>query len=232
MESTSVRLNKFLAEKLGISRRAADELIEHGRVVINGKTAELGVRVHPTDLLAVDDKPISSERRTEFTYLLLNKPAGYVSSRRKQGSDETIYALLPDAYHHLKPVGRLDRDSSGVLLLTNDGDFAHAMTHPKFYKVKQYEVTLDKPLAPLHRQMINDHGIHLDDGNSKLILERLSEGDDRAWIITMHEGRNRQIRRTFTALGYTVVRLHRTHFGKYALAPGDKPGTYRAVEKI
>lgn len=231
MESSSIRLNKFLAEKLGISRRAADELIERGRVVINGKTAALGARVHETDLLSVDDKPLTGERQTDFIYLQLNKPIGYVSSRRKQGDNETIYALLPQQYHHLKPVGRLDKDSSGLILLTNDGDFAHQMTHPKFYKNKKYEVVLDKPLAPLHRQMINDHGIQLEDGSSRLTLERVDEGNDNDWLVVMHEGRNRQIRRTFSALGYGVARLHRTHFGPYALASSDRPGVIRLVSK-
>lgn len=231
MESASIRLNKFLAEKLGVSRRAADELIEHGRVVLNGKTAELGSRVHATDILTVDDKPLTGKRQTDFTYLLLNKPAGYVSSRRKQGDNETVYALLPQKYHHLKPVGRLDKNSSGLILLTNDGDFAHQMTHPKFYKNKKYEVTLDKPLVPLHRQMINDHGIQLEDGSSRLTLERVDEGNDNDWLVVMHEGRNRQIRRTFSALGYAVTRLHRTHFGPYSLAGNDTPGTIRLVNK-
>lgn len=218
MDADSVRLNKFLAEKIGISRRAADELIVQGRVTLNDRTAELGSRVHASDMLSVDDKPITGERQTDFTYLLLNKPAGYVSSRRKQGDNETIYALIPTKYHHLKPVGRLDKDSSGLILLTNDGDYAHQMTHPKFYKVKKYEVTLDKPLAPLHQQMINDHGVQLEDGGSKLSLQRMADGNDRDWIVTMHEGRNRQIRRTFAALDYRVVRLHRITFGQYTLS--------------
>jgi 23S rRNA pseudouridine2605 synthase len=229
MESESIRLNKFLAEKTGISRRAADELITRGRVVVNGKTAELGSRVHVSDNLVVDDKPITGERRSDFTYLLLNKPVGYVSSRHKQGDNETIYALLPEKYHQLKPVGRLDKDSSGLLLLTNDGDFAHQMTHPKFYKVKKYEVELSTPLAPLHRQMVNDHGVQLEDGGSKLSLERLHEGNDKAWQVIMHEGRNRQIRRTFAALGYKVISLHRISFGNYLLSIAK--GQFQEVKK-
>ena len=116
-----------------------------------------------------------------------------------------------------KPVGRLDKDSSGLILLTNDGDFAHQMTHPSFYKIKRYLVTLDRPLQPLHRQMINDFGVQLPDGPSRLTLERQHDGDDHRWIVQMSEGRNRQIRRTFAALGYTVTKLHRTDFGNYTL---------------
>jgi 23S rRNA pseudouridine2605 synthase len=118
--------------------------------------------------------------------------------------------------HVLKPVGRLDKDSSGILLLTNDGDFAHTMTHPSFAKTKHYRVTLDKPLEPLHQQMISDYGVEIGDGASKLSLER--QDDTRLeWIVVMNEGRNRQIRRTFAALGYDVTELHRFIFGPYEL---------------
>ncbi|RYX78032.1 rRNA pseudouridine synthase, partial [bacterium] len=117
----------------------------------------------------------------------------------------------------LKPVGRLDRDSSGLILLTNDGDFAYEMTHPKFIKTKIYQVTLGHDLEPLHQQMISDHGINLEDGVSKLQLERRSDDERKTWTVTMHEGRNRQIRRTFSSLGYDVIKLHRTDFGPYTL---------------
>ena len=141
---------------------------------------------------------------------------GYVCSRRAQGDSPTIYELLPTEYRKLKTVGRLDRDSSGLILLTNDGDFAQRMTHPSYRKIKQYDVVLDRPLEPLHQQMISDFGVDLDDGKSQLTLERQS--DDRTeWQVTMSEGRNRQIRRTFTAVGYTVIALHRTKFGNYSL---------------
>lgn len=224
-DSDTLRLNKFLALHLGVSRRQADELIEAGRVHIGDTVATLGSRLQPTDTVTVDGKPVSTE--TAFVYLLLNKPVGYVCSRRAQGDNPTIYALLPERYRSLKPVGRLDRDSSGLILLTNDGDFAQRMTHPSYYKVKQYQVELDKPLEPLHQQMINDFGVTLEDGPSKLTLEKQS--DDRLqWIITMHEGRNRQIRRTFAALGYTVTALHRTNFGSYSLDQLT-PGKFKEV---
>jgi 23S rRNA pseudouridine2605 synthase len=104
-----------------------------------------------------------------------------------------------------------------LLLLSNDGTLTQELTHPSRQKRKIYEILLDKPLQPLHRQMINDHGLTLADGISKLQLERQKEGDDIAWLVTMTEGRNRQIRRTFEALGYRVTHLHRTQFGPYAL---------------
>lgn len=223
----SERLNKYLAFQLGVSRREADSLIEHGHVRVNGELAILGGRFDEGDTVTVKGKLLGTD--ASYEYLALNKPIGYVSSRKQQGDTPTIYSLLPKEYHHLKPVGRLDKDSSGLMLLTNDGDFAYQMTHPKFYKVKKYEVSLDLPLEPLHQQMINDHGIQLEDGESRLTLEK-TDDSRRHWIVTMHEGRNRQIRRTFGALGYTVTRLYRTDFGNYTV--GDiKPGEFIAISK-
>lgn len=220
------RLNKFIAARLSIGRRAADDLISRGDVLVNGAQPELGAQVSETDTITVKGKPLAEEQA--YTYLAFNKPVGYVCSRKQQGDNPTIYAILPQKYHHLKPVGRLDKDSSGLLLLTNDGDFAHRMTHPSFRKHKSYEVTLDKPLQPLHRQMISDFGVDLPDGTSKLALERLHDGNDKAWRVGMHEGRNRQIRRTFAALGYDVTGLHRTVFGPYRL-DNLQPGTFEIV---
>jgi len=210
-----IRLNKFIAMHLNLGRRAADDVIAAGKVRVNGKLPQLGSRVRPGDEVIVDGKKLAESKK--FDYVLMNKPIGYICSRRQQGEVKTIYSLLPAEYQHLKTVGRLDKDSSGLIVLTNDGDFAYKLTHPSFVKVKKYEITLDKPLAPLHHQMINDHGIALPDGPSKLQLERLKDGDDTQWTITMHEGRNRQIRRTFAALDYKVTQLHRTQFGDYTL---------------
>ena len=225
--SDTVRLNKFLAHATGMSRREADDRISAGRVNLNGAPVEMGAQVAPNDIVTLDGKPVTVAATR--TYLMLNKPVGYVSSRRQQGDNPTLYDLLPKKYHELKPVGRLDRDSSGLLLLTNDGDFAHSLTHPSFHKTKSYEVAIKQPLAPLHRQMISDHGVMLDDGPSKLQLDRLEDGNDKRWRITMHEGRNRQIRRTFGGLGYTVIKLHRTDFGKYTLG-NLKPGKFEIVD--
>lgn len=212
----SERLNKFLALQLGIARREADDLITAGRVLLNGHRAVLGARLAPTDTILVDGAPV--ERGVSYRYILFHKPAGYVCSRKRQGDSETIYAILPPELHTLKPVGRLDRDSSGLLLLTNDGDFAHQMTHPRFYKTKVYEVALDRDLEPLHQQMIAEYGVELEDGRSQFALMCLSDADRRHWQVTMSEGRNRQIRRTFAVLGYVVTSLHRTQFGNYTLA--------------
>ena len=230
MEQKTERLNKFLALQLGISRRQADELIEKGRISINGKAAKLGERFKEGDEIKLGEK-IISKTREEKKYVIFNKPRGYVCSRKKQGENETIYAILPKEFSILKPVGRLDKDSSGILILTNDGDFAFRMTHPKFRKVKEYLVSLDTPLQPIHQQMIADFGINLPDGKSQLGLERLDDSR-KNWKVIMSEGRNRQIRRTFSAIGYEVEELHRTVFGSYILPKDLNFGDFRKVEKL
>lgn len=129
-----VRLNKFLAERLGISRRQADDAIAAGKVTVNGQVAELGARVDKNDEACYNGSKIGDA--VSYAYLAVNKPVGYLCSRRAQGDSSTIYDLLPEQYRKLKTVGRLDRDSSGLILLTNDGDFAFRMTHPQFLKPK------------------------------------------------------------------------------------------------
>lgn len=220
MQDESVRLNKFLSTNYGISRREADELISAGKVLINGQKAVLGARIGKNDEVLLSGKEVLESK---LRYFALNKPVGYVCSKKRQGNTPTIYELLPSELQSLKSVGRLDKDSSGIILLTNDGDFSFKMTHPSFHKTKIYEVELDRDLAPLHRQMIADFGINLQDGVSKLGLERIT--GEKKWRVTMSEGRNRQIRRTFEAVGYKVVKLHRTTFGPYSLS-GLKPGKY------
>lgn len=226
----TTRLNKHLALQLGVSRREADLLIEKGAVTINGTTATLGARFLPEDQIKINGKPLSGG--TSLQYVAFNKPIGYVCSRRAQGDNPTIYSILPPKFHTLKPVGRLDKNSSGLILLTNDGDFAYRMTHPKFVKTKVYEVQLDHDLEPLHQQMISDYGVQLEDGISKFTVARQEQSErpgTNTYEITMHEGRNRQIRRTFGALGYEVKKLHRVQFGNYSI--GDiKPGYFSLVD--
>jgi 23S rRNA pseudouridine2605 synthase len=219
-----MRINKFIAQATGLSRRAADAAIDEGRVLLNGHTPSPGAQVGETDTVTLDDKPLSVQ--SEKLTIMLNKPVGYVCSRDGQGS-RTVYDLLPPQYHELKPIGRLDKFSSGLLLLTNDGQLANELTHPRYAKQKTYKISLNRPLEPLNQQMINDYGVQLPDGVSKLTLEKVDEkGFD--WRVRMSEGRNRQIRRTFSALDYTVNTLHRTHFGSYTL--GDlKPGETKEV---
>ena len=223
------RLNKFIAERLGFSRREADELISSGKITVNHKPAQLGARINKNDEVCYNKKIIPFD--TEFTYVAFHKPVGYVCSRRPQGSTPTLFTLLPAKYQKLKTVGRLDKDSSGLILLTNDGDFAYQMTHPKFRKNKVYEVSLDHALEPLHQQMISDFGIKLPDGISKFKIIRppsQNNTQQNSYTVIIAEGRNRQIRRTFAALGYKVTRLHRIQFGPYML--GELPeGIYQEI---
>ncbi len=222
-----IRLNKHIALQMGISRREADDYIERGYVKVNGIVINLGARIDENDEVIVNGTALKSN--TAFQYLAFHKPNGYVCSRRSQGGLPTIYELLPPEYHHLKTVGRLDFNSSGLILLTNDGDFTYRLTHPKFAKTKVYKVRLDHELEPLHQQMISDYGVQLEDGASKMILERLNDEDRLDWKVTMSEGRNRQIRRTFASLGYEVKKLHRITFGNYSI--GDiKTGQYEIVD--
>lgn len=209
-----MRINQFLAKNTQLSRRSADQAVKDLRVMINGRPATNGDQVGSTDIIFLDGKKIIHASQKNLT-IMLNKPIGYVCSRKGQGN-KTIYDILPENYKILNPVGRLDKNSSGLLLLTNNGELAHQLTHPSFKKIKIYHIELDQPLAPLHQQMISDFGVQLDDGPSKLNLEK-TDNNRKKFTVSMHEGRNRQIRRTFESLGYKVTKLHRTHFGTYDL---------------
>ena len=214
-----MRINKFLALATGHSRRAIDALIQTGSVRVNGHVSAMGQDIKATDTVTIDNKPVKAPK---ITTIVLNKPVGYVCSRDGQGS-QTVYNLLPEQYHHLKPVGRLDKDSSGLLLLTNDGDLAYQLTHPSFEKEKVYLVSVKPSLLAKDKQKI-ETGVQLDDGISKLTL--IKRGGK--WQVIMHEGRNRQIRRTFAILNYKVIDLHRIKFGQYKLE--DLPSaTYKEI---
>lgn len=216
-----MRINVFIAKATGLSRRAADQAVLDGRVSVNGRRPQTGQQVSDTDTITLDGKILSAADQT--TTIILNKPVGYVVSRDGQGS-QTIYDLLPAEYHNLKPVGRLDKDSSGLLLLTNDGQLAHQLTHPRYSKTKIYEIVLNKSLGTSDQKTI-EQGVELEDGPSALQLKALYNSRNN-WRVTISEGRNRQIRRTFAALGYTVTLLHRTNFGDYVLPAGLKPGQW------
>lgn len=208
-----MRINKYVALHTALSRRAADAAIAEGRVLVDGTPPPAGMQITEEMNVTLDGKTLTSPG--DVRTILLNKPVGYVCSRNGQGN-KTVYELLPEPLHHLKPVGRLDKDSSGLLLMTNDGQLAFELTHPKFQKTKKYKIALDKNLAPDDYERIAGKGVLLDDGLSKLELEMINN-QAKEYKVTMSEGRNRQIRRTFDSLGYKVVKLHRTHFGPYRL---------------
>jgi 23S rRNA pseudouridine2605 synthase len=203
-----MRINKFVAQSSKLSRRAADQALKAGRITVNGTIASPGQIVTTKDKIKFDGvilKPLG------LCTIMLHKPIGYIVSRNGQGKP-TIYDLLPKHYQYLQPVGRLDKDSSGLLLLTNNGNLAQKLTHPSFNKIKSYDVILNKPLK-LTDQLALKRGVQLSDGSSHLQIN----GSGKKWQISMVEGRNRQIRRTFEHIGYQVKYLHRTVFGSYEL---------------
>lgn len=194
-----------------MSRRAADTAIADGRVRVDNQAAELGQRIQEGQTVTLDNQPLAVPEQT--VTIMLHKPVGFVCSRDGQGS-QTIYDLLPSDYQRLKPVGRLDKDSSGLLLLTNDGRLAQDLTHPSHQKTKVYKVQLDREPSKTDLARLTTTGVMLDDGPSSFEAQVIKGNELK---VTMHEGRNRQIRRTFAALGYKVIKLHRTHFGPYDL---------------
>ncbi len=203
-----MRINKFVAQSSMLSRRAADLAILNGRITINNAAVQPGQIVLAGDIVKLDGHKLESAAKCT---IMLHKPVGYIVSRNGQGNP-TIYDLLPDNHQNLKAVGRLDRDSSGLILLTNDGNLAQQLTHPSYKKAKLYEVMLDKPLTSADQTNIN-RGIRLGDGISHLQIN----GRGKVWQVRMSEGRNRQIRRTFESAGYGVKSLRRTNFGPYVL---------------
>lgn len=207
-----MRINKFVAQTSGLSRRGVDQAINDARILVNDRVAVIGQNIDTKDIVELDGEIL--EMKPSIT-IVFNKPAGYVCSRDGQGN-RTIYELLPQELQNLKTIGRLDKDTSGLLLLTTDGDLAFKLTHPKFEKTKIYETELDRELSKSDQQLISGTGIKLEDGISRLRLKALNNLGTN-WQITMSEGRNRQIRRTFSALHYNINKLHRTNFGEYEL---------------
>jgi 23S rRNA pseudouridine2605 synthase len=204
-----MRLNQYLAQVTGFSRRGADLLIQEGKVSVNNQPAKLGVQVGPSDEVRLEGRLLSTPQHLT---IMFNKPIGVVTSRRQQGDTPTIYAQLPERLRRLKPVGRLDKDSSGLLILTSDGELAQRLSHPSRGKWKRYEIQTDRPLTKAQLKEITQ-GIELEDGASHMQVTPLNTG----YQVRLQEGRNRQIRRTIAALGRTVVQLHRTDLGSLSL---------------
>lgn len=206
-----VRLNKFLANAGICSRREADEYIQAGVITVNGQVvSELGAKVMLTDVVKFHDQVIRSERKV---YLLLNKPKNCVTTTEDTHERTTVLDLVKNACsERIYPVGRLDRNTTGVLLLTNDGDLASKLTHPKFEKKKIYHATLDKPLDIEAYQTIMG-GIELDGEVIRPDELEFTSDDDRAQVgIEIHSGQNRVVRRIFEKVGYKVVKLDRVFF--------------------
>jgi len=216
-----VRLNRFVASTGVASRRAADELIRAGRVTVNGAPAELGAVVSEGDDVRLDGSPLRAQAQM---VLLLHKPGGVVTTARDPDGRPTVVDFVP-AGTRLFPVGRLDRDTTGALLMTNDGDLADRLMHPRHGVPKTYVATVasDPTEGALDRLR---HGIELDDGPTAPAQVRLA-GPGRVEI-TIHEGRNRQVRRMLAAIGHPARRLHRSRYAGLEL--GDlRPGQWREL---
>lgn len=217
-----MRINKYVADALGIARRKADILIDEGKITLNGTVAEQGISVSETDTVVYNGSQLKPQLSS--LTIALHKPTGYVCSRNGQGS-RTIYDLLPADYQHLNPAGRLDKDSSGLLLLSSDGKLIEQLTHPRYDKDKVYRITTNRELTEDELQRLRT-GIQLDDGIS--IFKQATAIGSKQYEVVLTEGRNRQIRRTFGALKHWVKELHRTQFGPYKLN-NLKPGDFRIV---
>lgn len=221
--SEPIRLNKFLANAGVCSRREADDFIQAGVVTVNGEVVtELGTKVLRTDVVKFHEEPVSLEKKV---YVLLNKPKDYVTTSDDPQQRKTVMDLVKDACpERIYPVGRLDRNTTGVLLLTNDGDLASKLTHPKFLKKKIYHVYLDRNVTARDLQQIAE-GVTLDDGEIKADEVQYADPVDKKQVgIEIHSGKNRIVRRIFESLGYKVLKLDRVQFAgltKKNLRRGD-----------
>ena len=218
-----LRLNKFLANAGICSRREADEFIQAGVVTVNGQVVtELGTKILRTDEVKFHDQPVTIEKKV---YVLLNKPKDYVTTSDDPQQRKTVLDLVKNACtERIYPVGRLDRNTTGVLLLTNDGDLASKLTHPKYLKKKIYHVYLDKNVTARDLQQILE-GIQLEDGEIKADDVQYAHPTDKKQVgIEIHSGKNRIVRRIFESLGYRVQKLDRVQFAgltKKNLKRGD-----------
>ncbi len=221
-----VRLNKYIADCTGISRRNADALIQEGKIRVNGKLPQVGQAVNPEkDKVFLEGKRLLPQRKQ---YIVFYKPAGYITTRSDPEGRKTIYDILPNKYQDLDPVGRLDRESSGLLMLTNDGMLAQRLSHPRYEHVKIYRVMVDKSLTmEILKQL--EEGVLLQPEN-KLAKAKVKEVRDlKTVILELATGMNRQIRRSFEALGYQVKGLKRIGFAGLTLG-SLKPGQARPLK--
>lgn len=227
------RIQKVLSEQGYCSRRAAEALIREGRVTVNGHPTTLGDQLDPVkDVLAVDGTRVLLQKHRALVYYILNKPRGYVTTLDDPHAEKTIAQLLAGIAERVYPVGRLDKDSEGLLLLTNDGALTNRLTHPGTKIGKLYRVTV-RPAATEEQLIALSSGVVLDDGyrTQPMTLRVLASEPGRGVLeITLFEGKNRQIRRMCDAVGLDVARLKRTAIGPIRLGM-LQPGTYRELKK-
>ncbi|MDD5040292.1 MAG: pseudouridine synthase [Patescibacteria group bacterium] len=222
-----MRLNKFISSCGVASRRKADALITRGLVMVNGAVVhELGISVDPqTDEVVVDGTRCIP--RELHTYLALNKPAGYVCTHAHYAGEKSIFDLLPPQYRSLKIAGRLDKESEGLIILSDDGNFVYRLTHPKFKHEKEYEVTLNTTLSPGLLQRLKT-GVCLKEGEAS--VDRINFIQGTAYRLTLHQGWKRQIRRMFEVVGRATDRLVRIREGRLLLGTLP-PGRYRSINR-
>jgi 23S rRNA pseudouridine2604 synthase len=218
--SEEIRLNKYLSTHGYCSRREADRLIEQGRVFVNDRTATLGTKVTLSDDVRVEGR--DRKKPPKKIYLLLNKPVGYITTTDRRKPDNVMD--LVDVEDRVYPVGRLDVQSSGLLLFTNDGVLTNRLMHPRYEHEKEYVVVVDKPLDKLAIGTMQS-GVELDDG--KTLPTKVRKMGDNKFAIILREGRNRQIRRMCQALGYEVLSLRRTRIGTLKIIGSYPEGLWR-----
>jgi 23S rRNA pseudouridine2605 synthase len=218
-----VRLNRYLARAGVASRRAADDLIKAGRVTVNGERGELNTFVAARDVVEVDGEPVGKQ---ELAHVLLHKPLGVVTTARDPQGRPTVVDLVGHETR-VVPVGRLDIDTSGVLLLTNDGDLAHRLAHPRYGVEKTYVADVEGDLTPAAVQALRD-GVELEDGVTAPARVR-QLGRSRLELV-LHEGRNRQARRMCETVGYPVERLRRTAYAGLDVR-GVEAGAWRPLRR-
>ena len=201
------------------SRRQIAAFIKRGGIAVNGETVQsFNERVDPVrDVITLEGKHILAKTEPVI-YLMLNKPKGVISSTSARRGEKTVMDFLPEKYRRsrLYPVGRLDKDSTGLILLTNDGDFTYRMTHPRFEQEKEYLVRIEGKLKPEEKMKL-EKGIYLDDGKTSPAKVEASKYPLFSYSVTIHEGKKRQVRRMFAALGYRILDLRRIRFGKLRL---------------
>ena len=228
-----MRLNKYLSDAGICSRREAERLIAAGKVKVNGHPVGLGDKMDPDyDKVSIDGKNVRIVRKRQYTYIMLHKPRGYLTTRSDDRGRKTVMDLVADVPAMLRPVGRLDKDSEGLLLMTDDGAFINLLTHPSGGVGKLYRVTVN-PRATEEQIVQMASGVVLDDGvrTQPCVIHVLSDEPGRTVLeITLHEGRNRQIRRMCEAVGLEVIRLKRSAEGpvKLGMLP---PGEWRELKR-
>lgn len=227
------RIQKVLADQTDLSRRAAEKLIAEGRVRVNGHPVGLGDKMDPNvDKVSIDGKSVRIVRKRQYVYIMLHKPRGFLTTRSDEHGRKTVMDLVQGVDAHLRPVGRLDKDSEGLLLMTDDGAFINLLTHPSGGVGKLYRVTVH-PRATEEQVIQMSSGVVLDDGvkTQPCVIHVVTDEPELTVMeITLYEGRNRQIRRMCAAVGLEVVRLKRSAEGPVKLGM-LQPGEWRELKR-